>query len=182
MKEREILDVIASRISVRKFKNTDIPSQDIDEIIRVGLSAPSAGNRQPWRIIIVRKNKIKSDLADGAYGQKFIAKAPVILVICAVPAESEERYGERGKTLYVYQDTAALTENILLASHCMGYGSVWIGAFDEATIKQILEIPNEIRPVALIPIGIPDYPDGKVPKKRPRKTILDIIIREKFHS
>ncbi|TXT55130.1 MAG: putative NADH dehydrogenase/NAD(P)H nitroreductase [Candidatus Thorarchaeota archaeon] len=180
MDNRELLDVITSRISVRKFKDQEIPEEDIEKILQVGISAPSAGNRQPWRIIVVENSETKMKLAENAFNQSFLAKAPVVIVICAVPSESAERYGERGMNLYVYQDTAALAENILLAAHCMNYGSVWIGAFDEDSVVKTLEIPHTMRPVAIIPIGVPEYSGEEMPDKRPRRPLKDIVSREKL--
>jgi len=106
-----------------------------------------------------------------------VAKAPVILAVCAVPAESKERYGERGETLYVLQDTAAVATSVLLGAHFKGYGACWVGAFDEETVTMVLNIPAEMKPVALILVGIPD---GPIPKKRKRRPLSEILVRECF--
>ena len=170
-------NLIKSRSSIRKFKNATIPDNDINEIIEIGSKAPSAGNCQPWRVAIVKDAATREKLAEAAWGQGFVAKAPVILAVCAVPAESKERYGERGETLYVLQDTAALATSLLLGAHFKGYGACWVGAFDEETVTMVLNVPAEMRPVALIPIGIPD---GPVPKKRERRPLSEILVRECF--
>ncbi|MHA2383312.1 MAG: nitroreductase family protein [Candidatus Thorarchaeota archaeon] len=102
---KECLSQIRGRRSIRKFLSEQIDDGDIKDIVKVGFSAPSGGNRQPWRVVIVKDHNIKDQLSDAA-GQSFIAKAPVIFVVCAVPEESAERYAERGRTLYVLQDTA----------------------------------------------------------------------------
>ncbi len=169
--------MIKSRISIRKFKKTTIPDNDINEIIEIGTKAPSAGNCQPWRIVVVKDAAIREKLAEAAWGQSFVAKAPVILAVCAVPAESKERYGERGETLYALQDTAALTTSLLLGAHFKGYGACWVGAFDEETVTMILKVSADMKPVALVPIGIPD---GPVPKKRKRRPLSEIVVRECF--
>jgi len=169
--------MIKSRIAIRKFKNATIPDNDINEIIEIGTKAPSAGNCQPWRIVVVKDTVTREKLAEAAWGQGFVAKAPVILAVCAVPAESKERYGERGETLYVLQDTAALTTSLLLGAHFKGYGACWVGAFDEETVTMVLNVPAEMKPVALITIGIPD---GPVPKKRKRRPLSEILVRECF--
>ncbi len=169
--------MIKSRISIRKFKKTTIPDNDINEIIETGTKAPSAGNCQPWRIVVVKDAAIREKLAEAAWGQSFVAKAPVILAVCAVPAESQERYGERGETLYALQDTAALTTSLLLGAHFKGYGACWVGAFDEETVSMILKVSADMKPVALVPIGIPD---GPVPKKRKRRPLSEIVVRECF--
>ena len=79
-------NMIKSRISIRKFKTAAIPDNDINEIIEIGTKAPSAGNCQPWRIVVVKDATTREKLAEAAWGQGFVAKAPVILAVCAVPA------------------------------------------------------------------------------------------------
>jgi len=173
----ECIKKIKTRQSIRRFTGESLHENEILEIIKTGTSAPSAGNKQPWRIVLVTKENIKEQLAAAAYGQTFITTAGVILVICAVPYESAERYGERGSTLYVLQDTAALSQNILLAAHIKGYGACWVGAFDEIEVAKVLKIPKEMKPVALIPIG---KIAGNLPNLRTRKQVSDILIQESF--
>ena len=169
--------MIESRVSIRKFKNAPIPDNDINEIIEIGSKAPSAGNCQPWRVVVVKDAVTREKLAEAAWGQSFVAKAPVILAVCAVPAESKERYDERGETLYVLQDTAALAMSLLLGAHFKGYGACWVGAFDEETVAAVLNMPVGMKPVVLIPVGIPD---GPIPKKRKRRPLSGIVVRECF--
>ncbi|MFX1260572.1 MAG: nitroreductase family protein [Promethearchaeota archaeon] len=171
------LDTIKRRRSIRKFDSIDISEENVNEILEVGFSAPSAGNRQPWRVVVVRNKKTKASLVEAALNQKFLAQAPVVLVVCAVPKESAERYGKRGETLYVLQDTAALTLNLLLAAHMKGYGACWIGAFDEDLAAKAVSVPDEMRPVAIIPIG---HIAGAMPEKRPRRPMTQVVVSEKF--
>lgn len=173
----ELLRKIQTRQSIRKYSNNPIPESDLNEILKTGFSAPSAGNRQPWRVVVVKDKTRKDKLAIAALGQQFIAEAPILLVICAVPHESAERYKERGATLYALQDTAALTQNILLASHSLGYATCWIGAFNEDEVTEVLNIPEGMRPVSMIPIG---YAEGETPEVRPRRSITEVIIEEEF--
>ena len=173
----ECIKKIETRQSIRRFTGEAISDDEITSIIEAGLRAPSAGNKQPWRIVIVTDTNQKECLAVAAFGQSFITKAAVILAVCAVPQESAEKYGERGYNLYAIQDTAALTQNILLASHMRGYGTCWVGAFNESEVIKVLNIPKGIRPVSLIPIG---KIAGKLPNARPRRDILEIMIRDSF--
>ncbi len=166
-----------SRQSIRRFTSEPIPDSTIEELVSIGTRAPSAGNRQPWRIIIVTNKDLRKHLANDAFNQDFIAGAPVIFVICAVPEESAERYHDRGRTLYVYQDTAALTLNILYGAHFHGYGACWIGAFDEDAVSKTLKIPFNMRPVSMIPVG---KIDGACPPLRQRRKSSEIIIQESF--
>ncbi len=149
----EFKKVVEKRRSVRSYTEDDIPKEDIEEIIRIGHSAPSAGNRQARDFIIVKDEKEKEKLVENAYGQSFIGEAPWAIVICANKERSSERYGERGRELYSIQDATAAIENMLLAAVDMGYSSCWIGAFDEAKVAEQFNIPEGVRPIALLPIG-----------------------------
>jgi nitroreductase len=175
--KHELIRKIQTRQSIRRYSNEPIAENDLKEILETGFSAPSAGNRQPWRVVIVKDRTRKDRLAGAAFGQSFSAEAPVLLVVCAVPYESAERYNERGATVYALQDTAALTQNILLASHALGYATCWIGAFNEEEVANILKVPEGMRPVSMIPIG---YVEGVKPKTRPRKSISEVIVEEEF--
>lgn len=173
----ECIKKIETRQSIRKFTGETISESEILKIVKTGLSAPSAGNKQPWRIVLVTDADQKERLVSAVLGQSFIKQAALIIVVCAVPQESAERYGERGSSLYVFQDTAALTQNILLAAHIRGYGACWVGAFDESAVRKILNIPEGMRPVSLIPIG---KISGGLPNPRPRRQISEIMTRDSF--
>jgi len=174
---REMIEKITSRQSIRKFTNEPIPDSIIEEIANIGRTAPSGGNRQPWRIVIVTREDLKNQLVAAAHNQRFIAAAPVVYVICAVPEESAERYGKRGRKLYTLQDTAAMTLNILYGAHLHGYGACWIGAFEEEEVSKVLSIPSDMRPVAMVPVG---RIDGDLPPLRGRKSLSEIVVREQF--
>lgn len=174
---QDLIEKIKSRQSIRKFTNEPIPDSVIRDIVNIGRTAPSGGNRQPWRIVIVTRNDLKNQLVAAAHNQKFIAVAPVVYVVCAVPEESAERYKDRGRKLYTLQDTAALTLNILYGAHLHGYGACWIGAFNEEEVSKTLNIPSDMRPVAMVPVG---KIDGNLPPLRGRKSPSEIIVKERF--
>lgn len=160
----EFKKVVEKRRSVRSYTDEDIPQKDIEEIIRIGHTAPSAGNRQARDFIVVKDEEEKERLVENAYGQSFIAEAPWVIVVCANKERSAERYDERGKELYSIQDATAAIENMLLAVVDMGYSSCWIGAFEEDKVKKQLNIPKGVRPVALLPIGNPAQEPRKLEK------------------
>jgi len=110
---------------------------------------------QPWEFVVVRDEKTKKELSDVALRQEHIEDAPVLIVVCADPEKSEDRYGERGRNLYCIQDTAAAIENMLLTANSLGLGTCWNGAFDEERARTILNIPNRLKPVAILTIGFP---------------------------
>ena len=145
---------VESRHSVRSFdKEREVPPQIVTRLLEAAIRAPSAGNCQPWYFFVVRSQEIKKALARAALSQWFLSEAPVVIVVCAEPGRSAVRYGQRGTHLYCLQDTAAAAEHILLAAAASGLGSCWVGAFDETEASQALDLPSNLRPVAIIPIG-----------------------------
>lgn len=151
----EVFECIVSRQSVRTYEKKDIPNELIGQILEAGIHAPSAGNIQPWEFIVVKDKKTKIELASAALRQRHVEEAPVVVVVCADLEKSVNRYGDRGRTLYCIQDTAAAIENMLLTANALGLGACWVGAFEEGRVKSILRIPGRLRPVALLTIGFP---------------------------
>jgi len=172
----ELFEAIRGRRSIRSYRPDRIPEQDLRRILEAAICAPSAGNLQSWEFVVVREHDTKAALAEAAYGQDFITEAPIVIVVCANMARSARRYRDRGASLYSVQDTAAAIQNMLLASCALGYGSCWIGAFDEAKAARIIHAPSEVRPVAIIPIGLP----AESPDTPSRMDLEKVLHLEKF--
>jgi len=151
----ECLEAIENRRSIRKFKGEKISESDIQTLLHAAHMAPSAGNLQAREFIIVSSEEGRRDLASAALDQEFVSEAPVVIVVCANTARSESRYMARG-TLYAIQDATASVMNILLAAYSLGLGTCWVGAFDERRVTSLLNLPENVRPIALIPIGHSD--------------------------
>ncbi len=167
----EVMEAILGRRSVRRFRSDPIPEEDLRKILEAAIWAPSAGNMQSWEFVIVRDPNRKREIARAALGQWFIAEAPVVVVVCANEDRSASRYGERGRKLYCIQDTAAATQNLLLAAYSMGYGTCWVGAFDEDSVSSVIKVPSGVRPVAIIPIGrSAETPIG--PRRMPLERVM----------
>ena len=170
-----LLTVVRSRHSIRKYTQDSIPEQDVQELLAAAIQAPSAGNRQPWMFYVVKNPGSNPAFVEAAgYGNSFVGNAPLAIVVCAEPARSAERYKERGTTLYCLQDTAAAVEHILLAAAAMGYGTCWIGAFSEEGIAKVLGLPDTLRPVAIIPVGVPAE-EGRVRPRRPLEEVVRYV-------
>lgn len=155
MLTKDVIATIEERVSVRHFSRDPIPDATIGRILDAARRAPSAGNTQPWHFVVIKNPLIKRDLARCSYDQDFINDAPVAIVVCAEPSRSKQRYGERGDELYCIQDTAAATQNILLAATGFGIGTCWVGAFNEEAVRSLLKLDADKRPVAIIPLGLP---------------------------
>lgn len=168
------LELAKSRRSIRRFEDKDVSREQLMQLIEAAQSAPSAGNCQPWRFYVVKNKKIQAAFKECSYNQEYLLSAPACIVVCTDKKRTEGRYGERGKNLYMIQDTAAAVQNILLCAKDMGLGTVWIGAFDEVKVAHTLNLLADFRPVALIPVGYPAE-DFKPQNRRPIDDIVTFI-------
>src|SRR5450759_4098821 len=140
----EFLDVIARRRSVRHFNaKLAVSDADVRALLEAAVTAPTAGNIQPWRFVVVRTPAARERLA-AALHQKWATGAPVSIVVCVDPRPCYARYNDRGERLYAIQDTAAAVENILLAAVDRGLASCWIGAFDADAVREAIGIAAPI--------------------------------------
>lgn len=169
---KDVIEAILERRSIRRFKDEEVPAATVGRLLDAARWAPSAGNIQPWKIAVIYSKDKKQELAAAAFGQQFVAQAPVVFVVCALPEKSAARYGDRGRNLYAIQDTAAMVQNIMLAAAGYGLGTCWVGAFDEKAVSETLGLAFDHRPVAIIPIG---YPGGEV-KAPARSSVDDIVV------
>ncbi len=176
LRKMDLLDAVAKRRSIRTYKKQDLPPGIIEKLLEAARQAPSAGNVQPWEFVVACTQKTKMDISQGAFGQKDIQEASVVIVVCADEKRAAENYGDRGRTLYCLQDTAAAIQNIMLTACSLGLGTCWIGAFKEDEIRKIIKAPENMRPVALIPVGYPN----ESPDARPRRPINEIMHKETF--
>jgi nitroreductase len=162
--------VFHRRFSCRSYRPDPISREVLTELLEAARWAPNAGNLEPWRFVVVSDQLHRSALARAAYGQTFIAAAPVVVVVCAVPEESARFYGPRGRELYCLQDTAAAVENLLLAATEADLGTCWVGAFSEAAVARDLELAPGWRPIALVTVGYP----AEEPARRRRRPLESI--------
>jgi len=167
-----VFDAIMNRRSVRSFEDKFIPSEIIDKFVDALIWAPSAGNLQSRKFFFVKDETTRKKLASAALGQSFIAHAPLVVVGCADSSISM-RYGKRGVSLYAIQDVSASLTNLMLLATEEGLGTVWVGAFDEAAVTDVLGLPNNLRPVAIMPVGYP----AKIPSP-PRRVSREEAVSE----
>lgn len=171
----EYSEVVRKRRSVRAFLNEDVPLETVLEILEEAILAPSAGNLQPWRFIVIGNQELKFQLTQSAFAQRFIAQAPWVVAVVAKVDESAAVYGERGKNLYAIQDTAALIMLILLSATNRDLGACWVGAFDDDRVNEILGIKPGERVVALVPIGKPARMPEVPSSRKDLRELIEII-------
>src|SRR3989344_5250427 len=164
----ETIECIKGRRSRRKFLSKEVSAVIIKRLLECAASAPSSVDCQPWHFIIVRNNEKKKKLADlkDKDNQQHILTAPISIIVCVDTEKSPSRWIEDGVTA---------TENILLAAHDLGLSSVYVTGFKLSepkvaeSIREIFNIPKNIMPITVLPIGYPD-PSEKLDKKQ----VLDI--------
>lgn len=156
----DIFEAIEKRYSVRHFENRDVEDAVLTRIFEAARLAPSAKNLQEWRFVVSRNAEARSKLAEAAYNQMFVAKAPVVIACCA---EWDGYVMKCGLPSYPI-DIAIAVDHLTLAATALGLGTCWIGKFDPDKVREILEIPADIHVVELVTLGYPA--DDWKPKSR----------------
>jgi nitroreductase len=170
----KVLDVIQKRRSVRKYKKDPIPEKTLRRVLEAARLAPSGKNIQPWKFIIVKDKVLKEKLAQASAGQFFMAEAPVIIVGCGFPDNCYAHMGRYMKSWSV--DVTIALEHLILQAQEEGLGTCWIGSFEEDEVKAILNIPENVKVLALTPLGYPD----EIPRFRGRKSLDEIISNDRY--
>lgn len=166
------LDIIKKRYSVRDYADTPVEEEKLLKVLEAGKWAPSACNIQPCSIIVIRDNATKIKLRP-VYNRDWFISAPVILFVCV---DRLSAWVRADGTSYAYVDAAIMTDHMALAATELGLGTCWVGAFKAHEAKKILELPENVEPVAFMPLG---YPKSAAPKKK-RKELGDLVYWEQF--
>lgn len=169
-----LMDLIEKRKSIRSYKPQHVEEEKLNYILQAFRKAPSAKNLQPWKLIIVKDKKKISDLSIACNNQTFLSEAPILIVACA---KEDEAYGVMGGYMNSYPvDIALALEHLILAATEKGLGTCWIGAFKEKLVKDLLDVPANVRVVAITPVGYPAT-EGRI---RGRKPISKIVCYDKY--
>jgi len=171
----EFLDLVSKRRSIRQYENREIKKEKLEKILECANQAPSAGNLQGYEIFVVTSKNKLGQLVGATRGQAFLEQVPVVLVFCANPSRSAERYKKRGEELYCLQDATIACTYAMLASTALGLSTVWVGAFDEDEVRKIMGIPATLRPIALLPIGYADN-SSRISSRRPLGDLIHFVV------
>ena len=168
-----VFEAVKTRRSIRKYKEATVEKEKLSKVLEAARFAPSAANLQPWSFIVVSDKTIRQSLFS-AYSQQWFVNAPIIIVACGVPDKGWRRKdGEK----YYPIDVAIAMQNMILAAHEMGLGTCWIAAFDEKKVRKALDIPKNVRVIAMTPLGYPDEVKGPITE---RKALEEIIHYDKW--
>ncbi len=178
----DFMDIIKTRRSIRKFEATAISPSELDTLLEAARWAPSWANTQCWEIVVVRDESVKRALQDtlpeGNPGRTSVMAAPMLLVVCGRLKDSGYYKGNVCTKFgdWFLFDLGIMTQNIALAAHAIGLGTVVLGLFDHDKARQILNAPEDCEVVAILPIGRP----AKTPPAPPRRELNDFVHHEKF--
>jgi nitroreductase len=191
----DVMEAIKGRRSIRKYRTEPVSEEALQTVLEAARWAPSWSNTQCWRLIVVRDKETKSKLADTLKDIKAgrpnpsteaVRNAPVVIAACAelgLTGYSRDQSGEnklatdKGEYWYMF-DVALAMQNMSLAAHALGLGTVHTGLFDTQEAAKILSVPENIVLVELLPLGWPD----EEPQPRPRKDVSEFVFYEKYQG
>jgi len=163
----DFLDLVKKRYSVRAYKPIEVEQEKIDHILQAISLAPTAANRQPFRIILINTMGREAELRR-IYNKDWFVQAPIIICACGVDHESWLRDDGRPTTEI---DVAIVLDHLTLAAASLGLGTCWIGAFDPVEARRILRIPDSVTPVLFLTLGYP----ADQPKIKERRQIDELV-------
>ncbi|MBI2147272.1 nitroreductase family protein [Candidatus Woesearchaeota archaeon] len=165
-----VLEAIKKRRSIRKYKDVGVEWDNVVHILEAGRYAPSAGNLQDWKFIVVTEEDIRAKVARACLNQSWMETAPVHIVICSILERQIQHYGDAGKK-YAIEDASCAAMAMMLEATELGISSCWVGAFDEMMLRVALNIPDRATPTIVLTMG---YADEEVPE--PTRTVLESVV------
>jgi nitroreductase len=170
----DVFEAIKGRRSVRKYKSKSVERELTEKLLSAACWAPSGGNIQPWKFIVVEDPAILEMVRMISPG--YFGEAPLAILICSDKIRAHRIGGTMGRDYLSIADCAMATQNILLAAYALGLGTCVVKSFSQAAMKEILEIPQGIEPELLVVIGYPD----DVPAPPSRTPLNEIVYLNKF--
>ena len=168
----DVFTAIQNRRSIRAYKDKAIEEPVLNKVLEAARLAPSAGNNQAWKFMVVKDPETRKELAVASKGQKQVEQAPVILVGISMEPEGKMPNGQQRGPI----DLSIAFSFMVLEATELGLGTCWLGAYDEGEVKNILGIPAPLRVIAMTPLGYP----AEHPPAKPRKSADQIVIYEKY--
>lgn len=169
-----VMNNLLTRTSVRAYQDKPVEDAKVEQLLRTAMSAPSAGNKQPWKFVVVRDKATLSAISAEMHTMRMAEKAPLAIIVCG---DLTNTFPEDGRDYWV-EDTSAATENLLLAAHSLGLGAVWCGVYplrERVTFMQeLLKLPSYIVPLNVIPIGYPAETPAPKDKWKPENVHYEV--------
>ncbi len=165
----KIMDNIMTRTSIRAYQDQPVEEEKIEQLLKAAMAAPSAGNKQPWRLVVIQDKSTLEAISENLNTMKMAKEAALAIVVCG---DLDDTFPDDGVEYWV-QDASAATENLLLAAHDLGLGAVWCGIYPIKERVQylsgLLRLPANIVPLNVVPVGYPAENPAPKEKWKPEK-------------
>lgn len=165
----KFIELAEKRCSIRGYKDDPVQEELLNEVLQAGNLAPTAKNLQPFHFIVVRDDARLDELAK-SYPAPFFREAPVVIVICVEPAKGWIRERTDHKN-YSEVDAAIAIDHMTLAATDLGLGTCWIGAFDPSVVRDVMGLPDDVEPIAMLPLGYPNM-EGRPKARKPLEELV----------
>ncbi|MDZ7794112.1 MAG: nitroreductase family protein [Spirochaetia bacterium] len=163
----EVLKEISDWVTISNFKPDNIPQESLDRIVSAAQRAPSAKNRQPWRLVAVRKTDVREKIYSAAYMEEHVGKAPVIIAVCTTNVDYKMPNGQLAYPI----DIGISLAFMMVQARAEGLGAHTITTYDEERVRQILTVPYQMRVVALLLLGYAE----ETPLQRERRPLDQLL-------
>ncbi|MGI6207878.1 MAG: nitroreductase family protein [Anaerolineae bacterium] len=167
------LDLALKRYSVRAYKPDPVPEDALRQVLEGARLAPTAANRQPFRLIVIRTQGREEELKR-IYGRDWFVQAPLVIAICGMPDKGWTRASDSKS--YCDVDAGIVFDHLTLAAADVGLGTCWIGAFDPVAAREVLGLPEGVVPIAFTPLGYP----ADAPRPKQRKPLEELVAYERW--
>jgi len=161
------LELAKKRYSVRAYKPDPVEDDKLQKVLEAARLAPTACNIQPFQLIVIHTEGRETEL-QRIYSDPWFVEAPIVICACGIPSESWVR--SDGKNYWEVDVTIAM-DHLILAAADLGLGTCWVGAFKPDVAREVLNLPDDVEPIAFTPLG---YPDDQ-PGHKFRKSINELV-------
>lgn len=167
MDSKTAIDIIHKRTSIRSFHDRKVSKEQLETIVRAGMAAPTAMNKQPWMFIVIEDKEVLQALGKDIPTSKMVQQAPAAIIVCG----DMKKAGEGWLQQYWIQDCSVASQNILLAITDLGLGGVWTSVYPAENrmkiVSEILHLPEHLIPLNIIPVGYPAENKSPMDKWKP---------------
>ena len=168
----DIFDLIEQRYSVRAYRTDPVDDEVLQKVLEAARLAPTAANRQPFQIIVIRTKGREAELRR-IYDRDWFVQAPMVVCACGLPSAAWVR---RDGMNYCDVDVTIVMDHLILATTELGLGTCWIGAFDPTAAREVLGLPDGVEPIAFTPLGYP----ADEPRAKKRKALSELVRYERW--
>ncbi|MBI4267521.1 MAG: nitroreductase family protein [Chloroflexi bacterium] len=167
-------ELVKKRYSVRAYRRDPVPDEKLQQILEAVRLAPTAANRQPFRLIVAHTAGREAEIGR-IYGRPWFVQAPLVMCLCGIRSQSWVR---RDGRIYMDIDIGIVMDHLVLAATDLGLGTCWVGAIDVLAAREVLSLPDDAEPIVCSPLGYPD----DLPREKKRKSLTELVQYERWQA